>query len=304
METDFLRPFINRIDLENREVYGAQLYHDGRIVQEWHRRSDYSPECIYSGTKTFVGAAIGIAREEGLLDIHKPWLEYLPEYEKFAAEGTERQTILNLLQMQGGKDEIPIDCRLDYPDDMLELWAGMPLTSEPGTKWEYINLCSYTLGRVIEKVSGQSLRDYLLPRLFNPMGIQYPHWFADRFGHFYGLGWMYLHISEYAKIGRLLLDDGRYEGRQLLSPDYARAMHTDIVTTDLDPAAHPRKRLGYGYQVWMRGDGSYSATGLYGQICLVDPKRNAVFTMQGHEEDPWRTGSLYDIIFEEVLDRL
>ena len=169
---DILDSFKKRTEAEKYDIYGASIYCDGKVLEEWHRRSDYSPECIYSGTKTFVGTAIGIAQDEGIIDINDPWIKYLPEYEKFAAPGTEKQTIKNLLQMQGGKDEIPIDCRLDYQDDMLELWAGMPLTSEPGTKWEYINLCSYTLGRVVENASGQKLRDYMLPRLFNPIGIK------------------------------------------------------------------------------------------------------------------------------------
>lgn len=66
MDQSILEDFKRRTAAEHYDIYGARLDHDGDAV-EWHRRSDYSPECIYSGTKTFVGAGIGIAQAEGLL---------------------------------------------------------------------------------------------------------------------------------------------------------------------------------------------------------------------------------------------
>ena len=111
-----------------------------------------------------------------------PLIRYFPELE--AAPGTEKQRILELLHMQTGRDDL--ENRYAHEGDLLADWAGMPLLWEPGAHFEYCNMSSYTLGRLVERVSGQSLLDFCRENIFAPVGIRFPQWFTDQQGHHFG----------------------------------------------------------------------------------------------------------------------
>ena len=262
-------------------VYGVHIFQRGEeLVHRW--RSD-DPVCLYSGSKTFTSTAVGICQDEGRLNIGDPWLDYFPELKASAAPGTERQTIRDLLHMQSGKREERSQLLGTGGGDILAAWAALPLTEEPGSLFWYVNSCTYTLGRLVERVSGEKLRDYLLPRLFLPFGIQNPQWHTDPAGHSLGYSGLYLRTEEFARIGRLLIQNGVWEDRQIVSEGYARAMHEDLA--DNSNWSDPESQAGYGYQLWRcTSPGVYRADGMYGQFSIVIPDREAVVTVTSHNE--------------------
>ena len=272
-----------RLTVNERQlgVYGLHIWQRGEeLTHRW--RSD-DEVCLYSGSKTFTAVACGMCQDEGRLNINDPWLDYFPELRDIAAPGTERQTLRDLLHMQSGKRDTFHKYVRGVPEDLLRDWAADPIVEEPGTHFHYVNFCTYTVGRVVERVSGEKLRDYLMPRLFLPLGIPNPQWHTDALGHTLGFSGLYLRTNEFAKIGRLLLQQGVWDDRQLVSAAYVEALHEDVI--DNSNWGDPESQAGYGYQVWRcTSPGVYRADGMYGQFSIVIPDREAVVTLTSHNE--------------------
>ena len=157
-------------------------------------------------------------------------------------------------------------------------------------------------GRIVEKVSGQKLRDYLMPRLFKPFEIFNPQWQQCPMGHTIAATGLFLKTHELAKLGRTLLEKGEYEGVRIVSAEYVELMHTDTVssahwTSDLESAS------GYGYQVWnCTLPGIYRADGMYGQFSIVIPEKDAVITLTSHRE--YAANDIIRAAFSDILPLL
>src|SRR5699024_1344591 len=99
--------------------------------------------------------------------------------------------------------------------------------AEPGQRWEYSNGSIFLLSRVLTERTGQNLRDWLMPRLFEPLGILNPQWHTTRDGYSWGATGLHLRSGQLARIGRLLLQDGMYDGAQLVPAAWLETMRSD-----------------------------------------------------------------------------
>ena len=280
------------------EVFGISYWKDGETVTKEYDMDGY-PKNLYSGTKTFVSMAIGICLGRGLIkNLSDPWIRYFPDLE--AAPGTEKQRILELLHMQTGRDDI--ENRYAHEGDLLADWARMPLLWEPGAHFEYCNMSSYTLGRLVERVSGQSLLDFCRENIFAPVGIRFPQWFADQQGHHFGHSALHLFLDEFAKQGILMANEGSWEGRQIVPKEYMHAMYTDTVSSEEHRGRQPQWHQGYGYQVWMCDrPGIYRADGFLGQYNIVSANQRAVVTIQSRVPQPHLCEKIIDTAIATVL---
>ena len=285
-------------------VYGVHVYQEGQGVARHMFRSDDRVH-LWSASKTFTSLAVGMCADEGRLSLSDLVLDHFPAFASAAAPGSQEITVRDLLHMQSGK-EYDLFCETDPlvidRTDWAELFFAGPLTTRPGTHFFYANACSYMLARLVEQTSGQTARDYLMPRLFDPLGILNPWWATCPRGHSFGGFGLHLRLDEFAPLGRLLLQDGVWDDRALVSSAYVQALRTDVV----DPSPHfagPEWNVGYGYQVWRcTRPGSYRADGLYGQLCVVMPDLRAVVTVTGHNET--RVGDTIAAIFADIAPRL
>ena len=266
-------------------LYGITIYQEGEGVLSHRWRSDDS-ECLYSGSKTFTSLAIGICRDDGRLSLTDRVLDFFPEYRSIAVEGSDKATIRDLLHMASGKGAFmfSVDERTQLEVDWAELFFKEPQVGEPGAKFYYSNACTYMLSRIVEKVSGVLLRDYLVPRLFTPLGIHNPQWHTCPKGHTLGATALYLKTAEYARLGMVLLNSGIYEDRRIVSKEYLTEAVNDIIATK-DWSQDAECMAGYGYQLWQCApEGVFRADGMYGQFCIVVPDKGAVVTVTAHEE--------------------
>ncbi|MDR1852112.1 MAG: beta-lactamase family protein [Propionibacteriaceae bacterium] len=288
---------------KNLGVYGVHVYQEGEGEIELRFRADDRLQC-WSTSKTFTSLGVGMCADEGRLTLDDTVLSFFPEFESKAAPGSEAITVKNLLQMQPGKDypffEETDETVMDTTD-WAELFFAGTMTSTPGTKFYYANGGSYMLARIVEAVSGLTLRDYLMPRLFGPLKILNPWWNTDSRGHSLGGYGLQLKTSELAKLGRLLLQEGEWEGKQLVSPSYIQAMHTDTVEQN-GHFPDPESNAGYGYQVWLNVEGGYRADGMYGQYSIVIPDKCAVITTTAHNE--LDQASIIRAVFTDIASRL
>ena len=216
-----------------------------------------------------------------------------------AAEGVEELTIRHLLSMTAGID-FRWDQDVDLPGDPAALFLANPLNARPGTSFAYRGTNSYLLGRIIAAAGGLDLRDYLLPRLFQPLGIGNPQWSRCQLGFPLGAMGLQLRTDEVARLGETLLHNGNFRGQQLVPADYVELMRTELVPTD---RADDPDNAAYGLHCWpCARDGAWRMDGLYGQFCIVFPRQRACVTVTAHYEKP--TTDILDAIWTELVPYL
>lgn len=259
-------------------------------------------ENLYSASKVYTSIAIGMAIDDGKLNIDDYVIDLFPEFLLVAEDSVKKVTVKNLLQMNSGKEGMffhkhPYKSYKDYAQVFFE--EGVQ--HEPGTEFCYNNLNSYMLSRIIEKVSGRKLRDYLEDRLFNKFGYFNTQWETCPNGHTMGLDGLHLRTEEFAKVGQLLLQKGIWNGEQLISEKYIENMSNDLISTvkeEIDLEA----RQGYGYQIW-KGlyEDSFRAEGLNGQFCIIYPNKKSVVTVTARQE--WRPYEIISTINNHIIDK-
>lgn len=279
-------------------LYGVHVYRRGADPAEQRLRSDDRVN-LYSVSKTFVSVALGIAESEGRLALDDAVLDHLPAFRGLAAPGLERVTIRHLLTMTSGSSHV---WYANEPVTGLDLAADFfaaPLEHPPGDFFRYTGSGPYVAARALHAATGSDVRNYLLPRVFGPLGIHNPQWHACPLGFPFAESDLLLTTSELARFGRLMLDEGAWEGRQLVPAEYCRRIPRERVPT---PGGSPKYSGGYGLGAWCgMGERTFRMDGKYGQFCIVSPEREAVVTVTSHTE---RDAELLDLVRDELLDRL
>jgi CubicO group peptidase (beta-lactamase class C family) len=268
----------------------------GELAHQWgiDMRRD-----VFSVSKTFTSVAIGIAEEEGLLSLDDPALAHLPQFADDAAVGAEAITIRHLLSMTSGNPYRWLDPDADHLGDPAHDILATPLVAEPGTAYYYRGANSYLLGRIIHAVSGQDIRDYLVPRLFTALGIHNPQWHRCPLGFPLGAVGLFLRTDEIARLGATLLNHGSFEGRQLVPSHYVSQMTSQPTNTGRDEPDNQR----YGLHAWLCSrDDAWRMDGIYGQFSIMLPHHNACITVTGHYRGP--TTDILDAIWSELVPYL
>lgn len=303
MDKSILNQFRLTVSERYLSVYGIKVVNaKGESVS--HRWRSDDPVHLYSGSKTFTSLAVGMCIDDGKLAVTDKVLDFFPEYKSIAAPGSEEITIRDLLHMASGKLEFMfgVDEKTENSTDWAELFFRIPVTKKPGTYFFYSNACTYMLSRVVELISGEKLRDFLVPRLFTPLGIYNPQWQTCPNGHNIGAIGLFLTTEQFSRLGTVLLNCGMYEGKRLISERYLQDAVNDVFdnqsfSTDAESAS------GYGYQMWRcTYPGSYRADGKYGQFVIVVPDKSAVITITAHNEHC--ANDIVRAVFDDIVPYL
>jgi CubicO group peptidase (beta-lactamase class C family) len=267
--------FVSAVNEEGLGAYGVHiLIGDEEVQRRW--RSD-DRENIYSASKGVCALAIGIAIDEGILSLDSPVPELLPAMN--LGVGVETVTLRHLLTMTSGIDFAWFgDERVPWPDLAQEMLRKP--TSGPGGSFQYTDASTYVAMRMLGAVVGD-VRDWLMPRLFDPLDIHNPQWHRCPLGWIIGGSGLQLRTEELARIGRVLRDRGRWGARQLVDPAWVDRMHDSWVETG---SGSTFRR--YGFAVWGGPGSCWRLDGRYGQYVIVDEARDAVITITAHEESP------------------
>ena len=235
-----------------------ERYYEGK-VERWGRprgRVTFGPDELHdlrSITKSVVGLLYGIALAEG--EVPPPngsLIEQFPEYPDLPANSMRRRmTVAHALSMMLGmewNEELSYDPRnseyvMELADDRYRFALDRPMVSEPGTQWVYNGGATALLGRLIAKGSDRSLRDYAEKKLLAPVGIAEFEWVQGRDGEFSAASGLRLRPRDLAKIGQLVLDGGRWKGRQVVPADWLElSFRTRAKVNDM---------VDYGYHWWL-----------------------------------------------------
>lgn len=287
-------------------VHGLVVAQGGAAVVEERWDVDLRRD-VFSASKTVTALAVGIAEAEGLLHRDDPVLRHLPQLAARAAEGVELVTLDSLLQMTSGLTWRWTDPDADHPGDPAVDVVATPPVAPPGSLFRYRGGNTYLLSRVVSACSGVDLRDFLVPRLFTPLGIANPQWHRCPLGHPLGATGLILRTGELARFGRLLLGSGQWQDRQLVPPDFVAALTSDPVDTDGHVATgatgpHP-DNARYGRGVWLCArDGAWRLDGIHGQFSIVLPRHDACLTVTAGYAGP--TTDILDALWSDVVPAL
>lgn len=325
MNTSLLKDFVQGVSERGLTVRGIVVRQHGRILDRHDLVEPVERIQLFSASKTFTAMAVGIAQSEGRLSLSDRLVDLLKgEYDYELPERFDRITVRNLLTMTTGHATCPVSAAQNAlrerlkaegknpaePVDgnhMSDLWFDAflktPLEHDPAEEWfAYNNGATYMLSVIVQKVSGENLRDYLMPRIFTPLGIEDPHWDNDRKGRALGAIGLYLTTEELSRGGQLLLNGGVWNDRQLIPADYVSAMTARQVDNGHN-SPDPEASAGYGYQMWRcTVPGSARFDGALGQYSILLPGCDAVVTITSAE----RTNALniLRLVWDTILPKL
>lgn len=280
--SELLKEFLDILDEKRKVVNYIKVVQNGETVAEYSRLLTKTRFNIMSASKSFVGVAAGIAMDEGLLSLDDKMCDCFPEYvPDDANENLLAVTARDLITMTAGNDEALFfndDPERYTTYDWIEYFFRQKFTHKPGERFLYSNFNTYMLSCMIEKKTGENLCRWLTPRLFEPLGIRYPDWTSCPTGHCHAANGLYLTVDEFARFGDMLLHNGVYGGKQLVSADFLKeASRIHVDTGD---------GRRYGYQFWIHPKGhAWWASGRLGHHCIILPEKNAVVTTMGCDSD-------------------
>lgn len=257
-------------DVDTLGVHAMMLIRDGKVFAEgyWAPYRPNLPHMLYSASKSIVSTAIGFAYDEGLIDLDRRLDDIFTELPPSSNKWARLMTVRHLLTMSTGIRFNEIGSMLDR--DWVKMFMESVPKFEPGTQFEYNSLNTYMLSAVLKRITGQSLTEYLIPRLYEPLGITNYPWEACPMGTEKG-GWgLSLCIEDLAKIAQLYLNKGEWNGRRLLSEEWI-----DMATSPQIATPNGEINQGYGFQIWMNANGVYQFNGAFGQYAVMFPHINA-----------------------------
>jgi CubicO group peptidase (beta-lactamase class C family) len=302
------RMYYNAGGLET--IYSLLVVKDGCLIAEkyFNEGSIDQKDRLQSVTKSYTSALVGIALEQGYLEgVDQKMLDFFPEVTDQITDPRKKQiTIRQLLQMRAG-----------YPSEETDpaFWEGLlsghypplieefPLTADPGAKFQYSNLTSNWLGIIVDRASGMNLKSFAEEYLFSAIGVEAGEWGQDAEGHNNGCGDLHFSARDAAKFGLLYLNDGEYEGKQIIPADWVHSSlqrySEDINVTGGFPAnwGLSISDIGYGYQWWSAKAGDHRldfAWGHGGQFIVLEDDIDMVIVLTSypfwleHNEESWK----------------
>ena len=279
MDKQLWSHFINAV--AGSRMTNIIISQNGERIAEHHFDEEHRRN-IYSATKSFTSAAIGIAVKEGLLCVEENVVDcFSDELPKEIPENLRKLKLEHLLTMTvGQKESYLMGGQRPFLDeeDWVRYLLSKPFDYTPGTVYHYTNFGPYLLGVLISRRAGCTLNDYLTPRLFQPLGIRRTSWEVDPRGYNFGAGGLFLCTSEMLRFGELFLNGGTYNGRRILTQEWK----TPYIKLENDPLG----REAFGYFFWTGPQGSYSANGKYGQYIIILDAQNAVIAINAESRQP------------------
>lgn len=294
IESDQVRRLMEELlNISKVDIHQVMILRHGYVIGECH----YAPypenlwHITHSLCKSITGMAIGMLIEEGSLRLDDKILGIFDK-SVFSIRGFQQRnlTVEHLLTMTSlvqFNERGAVSC-----NDWVRGFLDSPVNGTAGSKFEYNSMNTYMLSAIVTEITGESLMDYLRPRLFEPLGITRIFWESCPKGITKG-GWgLFLCPEDAAKIGQLCLQKGMWNQCQLVPLQWLEEACVCHVETPKQFGAY-----GYGYQMWMAGrPGSYVFNGMLGQNVLVYPDLDMVIVTNAGSNELFHTSLLSDTV--------
>lgn len=287
MDSKVLTALKHHIQTNYPAMYSMVIVRNGFLVaEEYFQYSASTKRNIYSCTKSFISTLIGIAIQEGFIDgVNESVIDFFPNYTfKNLDASKQNMTLFHLLTMTSGLDWDEADYN-DPQNPLYLMWdssnwvqfvLNRSMVAEPGTTFSYNSGASHVMSAILSVTTGMSTLAYATSRLFTPLGIDDYNWPTDPQGIHKGGEGLELTPISLAKLGQLYLDNGSWNGQQLVPEQWI----FDTTHSTLTPPSNGY--YGYGYQWWLHPKGIFSAWGYAHQRVIVVPECQVVATFTGY----------------------
>lgn len=267
-------------------VHSLMVIRNGKVACEaWSKPLDaQTPHMAYSVSKSFLATAYGFALEEGIVTRETRFLDVFPEFRgKKRDEYLEKLTIHQLLCMTAGKQT---SIRSSKSKDWMKQFVRAKWIFEPGTSWRYVNDNYYVASKMLTKLIGTSITEYLTPRLYEPLGIEIPFWEHSPDGVEAG-GWgLMLKTEDIAKLILCYHNGGVFDGVQVI-PDWWTREATGFISDNSVSEKAADARAGYGCGFWRcaGAEDTYRCEGMFCQYGISFGKYDACLVMTSEHSD-------------------
>ncbi|MCP3731045.1 beta-lactamase family protein [Sphingomonas sp. MG17] len=264
--------FLDDVAANELELHDFMLARGGKVVAQgawWPYRTDRL-HMLHSATKSFAVSGAAIAIDEGRFGLDDKVISFFPgELPANVSDNLAAMRVRDLLSMESGHEfEISGSAWRPIKTSWVAEFLKVPVVHRPGTTFVYSSAVSFMISAIVSKTTGQSLRDYMEPRFFTPLGIGGIEWESGPGGITPGGNGLNARIADLLKLGLLYNQGGMWRGKRILSPQWVKA------------ATAPQVASGeYGYQWWIGPGGAYYALGLFGQLSIVFPQHDAVLAL-------------------------
>jgi len=295
------------------EYFAAQGKMFGPLINQIYRDRIHQQSSV---TKTFASAVFGVAVDKGYIkDVNQPVYDYFPEYYQFRDEQKNNILLKHALTMTTGLkwDENAYsysDPRSDLyqwarSDDLLKFYLERPVVAEPGETFSYSCASTMLLGEVVKRTTGSYIDVFADTTLFKELGIRNYEWFNGDTLISIHTGGLDVCPRDMAKLGQLFLNDGKWNGRQIISKDWVRE---SIRAHKVLRSGFFGDKKSYGYQWWQRtcqiknrNIDAFYAIGGGGQFIFVIPEFDMVVVSTAQNFDKGWSRKFYSMVNNYVL---
>lgn len=295
--------FVEAVEKDIDALHSFMLLRHGQVVAEgwWSPYAPTEPHMLFSLSKSFTSTAVGLAVAEGHLSVTDQVIAFFPEERPDAVSANlAAMQVRHLLSMATGHTEDTTRYLHEQPDgNWVRAFLARPVEREPGTHFLYNTGATYMLSAIVQKLTGQTLLDYLRPRLFDPLGIGPATWESCPRGINTGGYGLNVTTADIARFGQLYLQKGMWQGQQLVPAAWIAEATAKQVSNGSKPESDWEQ--GYGYQFWRCRHGAYRGDGAFGQYCIVMPEQDVVLAITsglGNMQAP------LDIVWDQLLPAL
>lgn len=278
--------FVEAADKQVNAMHSFMLVRHGHVVAEgwWSPYDAKTRHSMYSLSKSFTSTAVGLAVAEGKFSVDDTVLKFFPDDAPAApSDNLRSMRISDLLRMNTGQhaDDMA-KFNFDSTEPLVRSFLSIPVAHKPGTHFWYNTPATFMCSAIVQKTTGQTVLDYLKPRLFDPLGIEGPTWEMKQGISFGGSG-LAIRTEDIAKFGQLYLQKGKWNGKQLVPAAWIEAATARQTSNGSSPDSDWDQ--GYGYQFWRCRPGCYRGDGAFGQYCIVIPEKDAVVAITSGTRD-------------------
>lgn len=291
LSTEALQAHLDRC--KKSGSFGCLVAYKGRVVQEWYRIEHRNPFVgTRSAVKAWTGLLTGMLIADRAIDsVGVPVAKWIPEWTAGAQAGV---TIRHLLTMTAGLSERakprtivpPLDSasKADLPsghgvvaaENMTDYVLDLELDWAPGKRFSYSNEGVQLLSPILERAAGMPLARYARERLFRPLGMENTHLPVDDYYNTVTFGGAETTLSEFARIGQLMLNEGTWNGTQIVPASWVERSTTSI-----------SQMSNYGFLWWIdKKRGNFAAAGTLDNVSIVFPDLNLVVARMQRDPQP------------------
>ena len=291
-----LLEMVKALERAGTEMHGVMLARHGQVILEgwWAPHTRETVHICHSFGKSYVATAVGAACTDGLMREDDRVIDYFPdEVKALGLDPTGRigeLKVRHVLMMANG-----MTVHAMAGEKLVENYLSTAVDETPGETFRYNTAGSCMLAEMVRRVTGRSVLDYLKDRVLDPIGFDLDHfcWMTFKGGLHPAPG-VAACTEDNLRLGLLYLQDGAWQGRQLIDAEWMRRATAKQIDNHMD---------GYGYQLWIyRQPGTFRFCGGHGQDCFMSRSRDLVLAINQGASEPHDTDANFDIIDRCLFD--